>query len=107
MAMGDFVIRKGGWVYIYPWLSTAIRVLSRARREFDRNVRAGPHGIDSAACLYPLRCRAARLHRKTFAQMEMVLAVSTVVVPSAADVAAEFSADRGRNRTSPSAPAAA
>jgi len=78
--MGDFVIRKGGWVYIYPW------VLQRDPRFFPEPERFDPERFS------PGRVESIPQHAyipfgagphvcigNTFAQMEMVLAVSTIV----------------------------
>jgi cytochrome P450 len=78
--MGDFVIRKGGWVYIYPW------VLHHDPRFFPDPERFDPERFA------PGRAETIPQHAyipfgagphvcigNTFAQMEMVLAVSTVV----------------------------
>jgi cytochrome P450 len=78
--MGDFVIRKGGWVYIYPW------VLQRDPRFFPEPERFDPERFS------PGRVESIPQHAyipfgagphvcigNSFAQMEMVLAVSTVV----------------------------
>jgi cytochrome P450 len=78
--MGDFVIRKGGWVYIYPW------VLHRDPRFFPEPERFDPERFA------PGRVEAIPQHAyipfgagphvcigNMFAQMEMILAVATVV----------------------------
>ncbi len=78
--LGDFVIRKGGWVYIYPW------VLQRDSRFFPEPERFDPERFS------PGRVESIPQHAyipfgagphvcigNTFAQMEMVLAVSTIV----------------------------
>lgn len=77
--LGDYVIRKGGWVYIYPW------VLHRDPRFFPDPERFDPERFA------PGRVEAIPQHAyipfgagphvcigNTFAHMEMVLAVSTV-----------------------------
>jgi cytochrome P450 len=78
--LGDFVIRKGGWVYIYPW------VLHRDSRFFPEPERFDPERFS------PGRVESIPQHAyipfgagphvcigNTFAQMEMVLAVTTIV----------------------------
>jgi cytochrome P450 len=78
--LGDFTIRKGGWVYIYPW------VLHRDPRFFPEPERFDPERFA------PGRVESIPQHAyipfgagphvcigNSFATMEMVLAVSTVV----------------------------
>jgi cytochrome P450 len=78
--LGDFVIRKGGWVYIYTW------VLHRDSRFFPEPERFDPERFA------PGRVESIPQHAyipfgagphvcigNAFAQMEMVLAVSTII----------------------------
>jgi cytochrome P450 len=80
VSLGDFTIRKGGWVYIYPW------VLHRDPRFFPEPERFDPERFA------PGRVESIPQHAyipfgagphvcigNSFATMEMVLAVSTVV----------------------------
>jgi cytochrome P450 len=78
--LGDFVIRKGGWVYIYPW------VLHRDPRFFPEPERFDPErfapgrveSIPQHAYI-PFGAGPHLCIGNSFATMEMVLAVSTVV----------------------------
>jgi cytochrome P450 len=78
--MGDYVIRKGGWVYIYPW------VIHRDPRFFPDPEQFDPERFATGRvekipqhAYIPFGAGPHLCIGNTFAQMEMVLAVSTVV----------------------------
>lgn len=78
--LGDFVVRKRGWVYIYPW------VLHRDPRFFPEPERFDPERFAAGRvesipqhAYIPFGAGPHVCIGNTFAQMEMVLAVSTVV----------------------------
>jgi cytochrome P450 len=78
--LGDFVIRKGGWVYIYPWVLHRDPRFFPDPERFDPE-RFGPGRVESIPqhAYIPFGAGPHVCIGNTFAQMEMVLAVSTVL----------------------------
>jgi cytochrome P450 len=78
--MGDYVIRTGGWVYIYPWVIHRDPRFFPDPEQFDPE-RFAPGRVEmiSQHAYIPFGAGPHVCIGNTFAQMEMVLAVSTVV----------------------------
>jgi cytochrome P450 len=78
--LGDFVIPKGGWVYIYPWVLHRDPRFFPDPERFDPE-RFAPGRIESIPqhAYIPFGAGPHVCIGNTFATMEMVLAVTTIV----------------------------
>jgi cytochrome P450 len=78
--LGDFVIRKGGWVYLYPWVLHRDPRFFPDPERFDPE-RFAPGRVESIPqhAYIPFGAGPHVCIGNSFATMEMVLAVSTVV----------------------------
>ena len=80
VSLGDYVVPKGGWIYIYPW------VLHRDPRFFPQPEqfvpeRFAPGRVESIPqhAYIPFGAGPHVCIGNTFAMMEMVLAISTLI----------------------------